>query len=262
MMPARRVSSLWVLLSFILSYLTMLLMTSQASGGAIPEIRMTSVKGGCFAMGDQAGDGGFDEKPVHGVCVDDFSLGTYEVTEAQWLAVMGSDAAPRISRGPDYPVSGVSWRQAGEFIKRLNALTGLKYRLPTEAEWEYAARSGGKQQTYAGTSDSKALAEFACGHESCDDTLLPVGSKKPNDLGIYDMSGNAWEWVQDRYDAYYYRQSPRNNPQGDPFGINRVLRGGSSSSTNGQLRTTYREYVAPDIRRDGIGFRLLLPAHQ
>lgn len=212
-------------------------------------------------MGDQSGDGGYDEKPVHEVCVDDFRLGIFEVTESQWKEVMGNELPLRFPHGPTYPATGVSWNDAREFITRLNTLSGLKYRLPTEAEWEYAARSGGKKQKYAGTSDEKTLGDYACSKLSCADTPLPVGQKQPNDLDIYDMSGNAWEWVQDRYDPYYYRQSPRKNPHGDPFGINRILRGGASDSVNGQLRTTYREYVAPTTRRDGVGFRLLLPAN-
>jgi formylglycine-generating enzyme required for sulfatase activity len=184
-------------------------------------------------------------------------MGVYEVTEGQWLAVMGSDLPLHSVRGPALPASGVSWTDARDFITRLNRLSGLKYRLPTEAEWEYAARSGGKQQLYAGSSDEKLLADYSCGKASCAGTPLPVGQKNPNNLDLYDMSGNVWEWVQDRYDPYYYRQSPRLNPQGDPFGINRILRGGGSDSVNGQLRTTYREYLAPAIRQDGVGFRLL-----
>ena len=243
-----------------LSLLLLILLEAQAHGAAAPEIRTAFVKGGCFLMGDRYGEGGYDEKPVHDVCVDDFNLGIFEVTEAQWKEVMGDYLPLRFTHGPAYPVSGVSWNDAREFIRRLNSLSGLQYRLPTEAEWEYAARSGGKQQKYAGTSDEKVLPDYACGAISCSDTPLPAGKKLPNDLGLYDMSGNVWEWVQDRYDSYYYRQSPRNNPQGDPFGINRVLRGGASDSVNGQLRATYREYVSPTARRPGIGFRVLLPA--
>lgn len=260
MKPANRVAQLYVPGAFILLFIFMLLMMSSQARAALPDIRTASVKGGCFRMGDQSGDGGYDEKPVHEVCVDDFSLGVFEVTEAEWKEVMGNELPLRFTRGPAYPACGISWNDARDFIKRLNALSGMNFRLPTEAEWEYAARSGGKQQKYAGTSDEKVLADYSCGKLSCAETLLPVGRKQPNDLGLYDMSGNAWEWVQDRYDPYYYRQSPRNNPQGDPFGINRILRGGASNSDNGQLRTTYREYVSPATRRDGVSFRLLLPS--
>jgi formylglycine-generating enzyme required for sulfatase activity len=245
--------------AFSLLFVIMMLTIRQAQGASIPVIQTVAISGGCFIMGDQAGIGGYDEKPAHEVCVDDFRMGVYEVTEGQWLAVMRSDLPLRPMRGPAYPASSVSWTDAREYILRLNKLSGLNYRLPTEAEWEYAARSGGKQHMYASSSDEKSLADYACGKASCAGALLPVGQKKPNDLGLYDMSGNAWEWMQDRYDPYYYRQSPRQNPQGDPFGINRILRGGGSDSVNGQLRTTYREYLAPAIRRDDVGFRLLLP---
>ena len=259
MQSTKRTRQRYLLAAFSLLFIYMILMTRQAQGAAIPDIQTVAVTGGCFRMGDQAGIGGYDEKPAHEVCVADFRMGIYEVTEGQWLAVMGSDLPLRSVRGPAYPASGVSWIDAREFIVRLNRLSGLNYRLPTEAEWEYAARSGGKQSLYAGTGDDKTLADFACSRMSCSSTALPVGQKKPNELGLYDMSGNVWEWVQDRYDPYYYRQSPKNNPLGDPFGINRILRGGSSDSVNGQLRTSYRDYLAPAVRSDGVGFRLLLP---
>lgn len=224
-----------------------------------PEIGLIFVKGGCFEMGDQYGNGGADERPVHTVCVDDFYLGTREVSEAQWLAVMGSPPPSR-TRGADFPVTTVNWFDANEFLSKLQGTSGLGYRLPTEAEWEYAARGGGRQWKYPGTNDPHMLGEFACFEGSCTGDPLPGGSKRPNPLGLYDMGGNVWEWVQDRYDGYYYRQSPRSNPAGDPFGVNRVLRGGSCSSAGGQLRTSYRDYVAPEVRRDGIGFRVALPA--
>jgi formylglycine-generating enzyme required for sulfatase activity len=254
---ANRFTQLYVPGAFLLLFIVTLL-AIQARAASVPDIKTAFVKGGCFQMGDLYGDGGYDEKPVHEVCVDNFSLGIFEVTEAQWQEVMGSDIQLKYLRGPSYPATGVSWNDAREFIIRLNRLSGLKYRLPTEAEWEYAARSGGRQQKYSGTNDEKILGDYACSKLSCADSPSPAGRRVPNDLGIYDMSGNAWEWVQDRYDPYYYRQSPRNNPQGDPFGVNRILRGGASDSVNGQLRTTYREYVAPATRRDGVGFRLLL----
>jgi formylglycine-generating enzyme required for sulfatase activity len=259
MSPANRVTQFYLPVAFLLLFIYMVILAGQAKATAIPEIRTALVAGGCFLMGDRSGEGGYDEKPVHEVCIDDFRLGVYEVTEVQWQEVMGNDLPLRFTRGPAYPAAGTSWNDAREFITRLNTLSGLRYRLPTEAEWEFAARSGGGEQKYSGTNAEKILANYACGKLSCAGTTLPVGQKQPNDLGLYDMSGNAWEWVQDRYDPHYYRQSPKKNPQGDPFGINRILRGGASDSVNGQLRTSYREYLAPNTRRDGIGFRLLLP---
>jgi len=251
----------FLLLLVILVPATLILPAGQVAGADVPEIKLAFVKGGCFSMGDQFGDGGGDEKPVHEVCVDNFYLGAFMVTEAQWQAVMGQTPPVRPqANGSDFPVTRVSWNDAGDFLTKLNMLTGLDYRLPTEAEWEYAARNGGKRQKYAGTGDEQQLRDYACYEASCEGMMQPVGRRRPNELGLYDMGGNAWEWVQDRYDAYYYRQSPRHNPQGDPFGVNRVVRGGDSTSASGQLRTSYRDYVAPDVRRDGIGFRVLLPA--
>jgi formylglycine-generating enzyme len=201
-----------------------ILPVERAAGAEVPEIKLSFVQGGCFKMGDQFGDGGMDEKPVHEVCVSNFYLGVSMVTEAQWQAVMGQTSPPHPqANGPDFPATRVSWDDAGEFLRRLNKLSGFDYRLPTEAEWEYAARGGGKRRKYAGTDDEQQLGSYACYEASCEDAMQAVGRRRPNELGLYDMSGNAWEWVQDRYDAYYYRQSPRQNPQGDPFGVNRVL---------------------------------------
>jgi len=259
MKPTKKAKQVYLQLAFSLLFIFIMLMTRQARGAAVPAIQTVAITGGCFMMGDQSGVGGYDEKPVHEVCVDDFRMAVFETTEEQWNAVMGSNLKLQSERGRLFPVSGVSWNDAREFISRLNRLSGLNYRLPSEAEWEYAARSGGKQYMYAGSNDEKTLPDFACSKASCAGDLIQVGQKKPNVLGLYDMSGNAWEWVQDRYDPYYYRQSPKNNPQGDPFGVNRILRGGGSDSVNGQLRTTYREYLAATVRRDGVGFRVVLP---
>jgi formylglycine-generating enzyme required for sulfatase activity len=258
MKPANKITNLYVPIAFFLLFLFMVLMANQSHGAAAPNIDTVAVPGGCFLMGDRSGAGGYDEKPVHEVCVDSFALGRTEVTELQWQQVMGSDLPLSVVRGPGFPATGVSWQDARDFISRLNSLTGKKYRLPTEAEWEFAARSGGKDYTYAGTSDEKTLADYACGKISCAGSPLPAMQKLPNDLGLYDMSGNAWEWVQDRYDPQYYRQSPRKNPQGDPFGVNRILRGGAATSVNGQMRVSYREYLAPNIRREYVGFRMAL----
>jgi formylglycine-generating enzyme required for sulfatase activity len=225
----------------------------------VPDIPMTYVKGGCFAMGDQFGDGAADERPVHEVCVDDFYFGTFEVTEGQWQALM-NDTPLTSRRGANYPAAGVSWKDAREFSKRLNERTGRHYRLPTEAEWEYAAKGGGKRQKYVGSDNETALATTAWYGANSDNTRHPVGQKQPNELGLYDLNGNVWEWVSDRYDAFYYRQSPRQNPTGDPFGVNRILRGGAYDSTSSRLRTSYRDYVAPEVRSENIGFRLLLQA--
>jgi formylglycine-generating enzyme required for sulfatase activity len=225
--------------------------------GTLPEIPVVAVKGGCFEMGDSFGDGGSDEKPLHEVCVDDFRIGRHEVTQELWQAVMGSNPSKFKGNG-QHPVENVSWDDARDFIRNLNEKSGRSWRLPTEAEWEYAARSGGLKQRFAGTSAVEALPEYAWHEENSNGTTHAVGTRQPNGLGLYDMSGNVWEWCADRYDRGYYKQSPRNNPKGDPFGINRILRGGAASSKSGFLRASYRDYVAPVMRGDLFGLRLVL----
>jgi formylglycine-generating enzyme required for sulfatase activity len=224
--------------------------------GTAPDIPIVFVKGGCFNMGDNFGDGGVDERPVHKVCLDNFYMGRYEVTQGEWEAVMGSNPS-RSKRGGNYPVDNVSWNGCMEFIRRLRVLTGLNWRLPTEAEWEYAARSGGEEQKFAGTDNEHDLGEYAW----YDDNSHPVGEKKPNRLGLYDMSGNVWEWVHDRYDRDYYRQSPSSNPKGDPFGVNRVMKGGSAMKGPGFLRLSYRDYLSPQTSGPCFGLRLALSAN-
>jgi formylglycine-generating enzyme required for sulfatase activity len=226
------------------------------AAGTLPDIPVVAVKGGCFEMGDTFGDGGRDEKPVHKVCVDDFRIAKYEVTQELWQAVMGSTPSGIKSNG-QYPVDNVSWNDAREFIRLLNIKSSLKWRLPTEAEWEYAARSGGMKQRYTGTNSIENLTDYAWFDNNSDMTTHPVGTRKPNGLGLHDMSGNVWEWCEDRYDRDYYKQSPTNNPKGDPFGINRILRGGSARAKSGFQRASYRDYVAPTVRGDLFGFRLV-----
>lgn len=220
------------------------------------EIPLVRVKGGCFRMGDSFDSGGADERPAHEVCVDDFSLGRYPVTQKQWVSVMGQN--PSQYRGDDLPVENVSWNDARAFIKALRVKTGRNWRLPSEAEWEYAAASGGKRQKYPGTSSEEALGEYAWLESNSGLQTHPVGTRKPNDLGLYDMAGNVWQWVQDRYDRDYYRQSPRRNPKGDPFGANRILKGGSVYQQATFLRVSYRDYQDPDKRANCVGFRLAL----
>ena len=223
----------------------------------VGEIPLVQVKGGCFLMGDIFDSGVADEKPAHEVCVGDFSLGRYPVTQKQWIGVMESKP-PQYREGDDLPVENVSWNDAQAFIRALNAKTGRKWRLPTEAEWEFAARSGGQKQKYPGTSSEAELEEYAWLESNSGLKTHPVGTRKPNGLGIYDMAGNVWQWVQDRYDRDYYRQSPRQNPKGDPFGANRILKGGSVYQQASYLRVSYRDYQDPDMRANCVGFRLAL----
>jgi len=208
-------------------------------------------------MGDIFGAGGLDEKPNHEVCVGDFSIGKYPVTRQEWFQVMGSN--PSQYRGAEnLPVEKISWNEAQAFVKVLRRKTGKKWRLPTEAEWEYAA-GGGKRQKYPGTSNDEELGEYAWFETNSGLKTHPVGTRKPNDLGIHDMAGNVWQWVQDRYDRDYYRQSPRQDPKGDPFGVNRILKGGSAYKDAHFLRVSYRDYQAPETRTNSVGFRLVLP---
>ena len=227
---------------------------------AAPDIEMVPVKGGCYRMGDTFGDGGKNEKPVHQVCVDNFSIGKYLVTQAQWQAVMGNNPSHFKECGPNCPVEQVSWEDVQKFIRRLNEQTGKHYRLPSEAEWEYAARSGGKHEQWAGTSVLAELGDYAWFEDNSSEKTQPVGTRRPNGLGLYDMSGNVWEWCKDRYDADYYKKSPQKNPRGAASGSSRVMRGGSWCLSEGLIRAASRNYRDPSRRLNCIGFRLALSA--
>lgn len=209
-------------------------------------------------MGDILGSGDPDEKPVHEVFVDDFWIGMYPVTQGQWQKVMKNNPS-RFKSGDDYPVDSVSWEEVQEFVRRLNRDTGRKYRLPTEAEWEYAARSGGKEENWAGTNDVSKLGEYAWYGENSGGRTHPVGRKKPNGLGLYDMSGNVLEWCADWYEEKYCENSPIENPKAPATGKYRVLRGGSWEYAPEHLRISRRDRGAPSVRKDYIGFRLALP---
>ncbi len=220
-------------------------------------MELVFVKGGCFQMGDVFGGGNNDEKPVHDVCVADFYMGKHEVTQAQWQKVMGENPSSNKQCGPDCPVESVSWNDAQEFIKKLNAKSGKQFRLPTEAEWEYAARSGGRKEKWPGTNDEAKLDEYAWYSGNNETQTQRVGTKKPNALGLFDMAGNIREWCQDWYGDTYYQTSPKDNPSGPATGEKRVLRGGDWDD----LRTTKRGADGPpDVRDNSNGLRILLPA--
>ena len=220
----------------------------------VPEIEMLLVKGGCFHKGDTFGDGSYDEKPVHEACLSDFYIGKYEVTQAQWQTVMGNN--PSKFTGDRRPVEMVSWEDAQNFIAKLNQMTGKNYRLPTEAEWEYAARSGGRREKWAGTSDESQLGDYAWFQGNSGSRTHVVGTKKPNGLGLYDMSGNVLEWVEDRYDDVYYEESPKDNPRGARTGDSRVVRGGSWFGNARYVRASARSWGHPANRFYTLGFRL------
>ncbi|QWR76335.1 formylglycine-generating enzyme family protein [Candidatus Magnetomonas plexicatena] len=199
------------------------------------------VVGGCYQMGDMFGDGFKNEKPVHEVCVDDFYIGTYPVTQSQWVSVMGSNPS-EFKFGDNYPVERVSRKDVMKFIDRLNELTGMVYRLPTEAEWEYACRSGGRKEKYSG---GNAADKYAWYGSNSGNGTSPVGRKKSNGLCIYDMSGNVWEWVADLYNTDAYSKHTRSNPINKDSGIEYVIRGGSWSSIVEYVRCPNRQDAGP-----------------
>jgi len=207
---------------------------------------------GCFQMGSRSGYK--DEKPVHEVCVDGYWLGQTEVTQGQWQKVMGKNPSHFKRCGSNCPVENVSWNDTQDFIRQLNARSNKAYRLPTEAEWEYACRSGGKNQTYAGSNSLNSVAWY--GNNSDKKTHL-VGQKNANGLGLYDMSGNVREWVQDNYSGSAYSTHLRDNPIYDAGGQNRVYRGGSWYGSVSFSRCAVRDLDTPGSSYDTLGFRLL-----
>lgn len=217
------------------------------------------VKGGCFDMGDASGKGALDERPVHKVCLDDYYMGKYEVTQEDWKKIM-DDNPSHFGDCGKCPVEKVSWDDAREYIAELNRKTWRKYRLPTEAEWEYAARDGGETRKWAGTCDMAALDEYAWYSGNSDSKTHPVGRKKPNDQGLHDMTGNVWEWTSDLYDEEYYRESPKKNPSGPDFGLSRVVRGGSWNYDPHHIRTASRFRSLPAKKLSFLGFRLAFTA--
>jgi len=220
---------------------------------------MVLIEVGPFTMGcsaDQGRDCISAEKPAHLVMVSSFYIAMYDVTQAQWEAVMDTNPSAH-KHCPDCPVDNVSWNDAMDFISRLNALTGRQYRLPTEAEWEYAARGGAHSRgyKYAGGNDIDLLAWYDA---NSGDTTHPVGSKQPNEAGLYDMSGNVWQWCSDWYADRYYSASPPANPKGPDQGTKRVVRGGSWTNFARVCRPASRYGTLPDKRFTNDGFRLAL----
>ena len=183
---------------------------------------MVPVEGGTFQMGSNYAEP--EEGPEHAVTLDNYYIGQTEVTQALWYAVMGTN--PSYFHGSSLPVEFIKWRECQEFIFKLNILTGQKFRLPTEAEWEYAARGGNKSKgyQYSGSNDIDAVAWYG---DNSGTKTHEVATKLPNELGIYDMSGNVWEWCQDWYNSKYFNNSPSKNPTGPLKGSRRVCRGGS-----------------------------------
>ena len=215
---------------------------------------MVYVEGGTFTMGctSEQGSECYDyEKPTHQVTLSSYYIGKFEVTQELWQAVMGSN--PSYFKGSNLPVENVSWDDIQAFIRKLNSLTGHTYRLPTEAEWEFAARGGIKSNGYK-YSGSYSLDQVAWYNDNSSSTTHSVGTKLPNEVGIYDMSGNVWEWCQDWYGTY--TSNFQTNPQGASSGSFRVLRGGSWDGSAGYCRVSNRIYSIPYGRDDSVGFRL------
>ncbi|GHU35956.1 hypothetical protein AGMMS50256_31890 [Betaproteobacteria bacterium] len=220
------------------------------------------IPAGSFTMGadKKFEDASSNETPQHRVTISKpFYLGKYEVTQAEWVAVMGNN--PSEFKGRSNPVDNVSWDDVQSFIQRLNAKEGKKYRLPTEAEWEYAARAGTKS-AYSFGDDAGQLGQYAWYEGNSGDQTCPVGQKQPNPWGLYDMHGNVWEWVNDWYKDSYYGSSPSTDPAGPSGGDLHVLRGGSWHYFAGTLRSAYRRSRAPDRRNENFGFRLALSPGQ
>ena len=217
---------------------------------------MVYVEGGTFTMGatPEQGDEIYDdEKPAHQVTVSPFYIGKYEVTQAEWFAVMGVNPSDTIHA--QFPVVCVSWDDCQEFIARLNAMTGKQFRLPTEAEWEFAARGGNKSKhyKYAGSNDIEQVAWYV---DNYDSVMHYVGQKAPNELGLHDMSGGVYEWCNDWYGEY--APAMQNDPKGPATASLRVRRGGSWGSSAKHCRVSLRYYWNPDIRSNVIGLRLAL----
>jgi formylglycine-generating enzyme required for sulfatase activity len=218
-------------------------------------MEMVKVKGGTFQMGSNNGEE--DEKPVHTVTVSDFSIGKYEVTQKLWFDVMGTNPSHFKNCGDDCPVEKVSWDDVQLFLKKLNQMTGKNYRLPTEAEWEYAARGGNQSKGYIYSGDN-LVGNVAWYDGNSGQQTQKVGKRKANELGIFDMSGNVSEWCRDSYNAGYYKLSNNmTDPKGPILGDSRVLRGGSRVGNPESVRAASRDRVNPGYSANNVGFRVV-----
>ncbi len=224
--------------------------TTETSS-SIPQ--MVFVQGGTFQMGGNDYPAG-DEKPVHTVSLSNFYIGKYEVTQEQWRYIM-EESPSFFSNCRRCPVENVNQYDIQLFLRRLYEKTGKYYRLPTEAEWEYAARGGQLNKNYR-YSGSNAIGDVAYYKYNSRSKTHPVGQQLPNELGIYDMSGNVWEWCSDYYEKKYYKHSPSANPTGPASGDCYSLRGGSWSNNDNYCRITDRNWDYPETRSKFLGFRV------
>lgn len=244
------------LLALILTVSSAFAVSAQEPTKNVLDIQMVVVEGGTFVMGgiEHYGEQCYpDEFPKHTVTVDDYYIGQYEVTQELYKFVMGYNPSHFV--GDSLPVDNISWVDAKTFIFELNKMTGKNYRLPTEAEWEFAARGGGlsKGFNYSGSDNINDVSW--CDGNSGRKTHK-VGTKAPNELGIYDMSGNVYEWCSDRYAIY--KSQEQINPQGPEYGKARVMRGGSWRSESRNCRNTYRSSEDYEARILNCGLRLVL----
>ena len=217
-------------------------------------LEMVYVQGGSFIMGSDVGSS--DERPLHQVTLGSFCIGKYPVTQELWETVMRHNPS-HFRKGSNFPVETVSWNDAQTFITELNNITGLNFRLPTEAEWEFAARGGVQSQGYvfSGGASIDEVGWFFNSSSSL--STHPVGTKAPNELGIYDMSGNVSEWCSDWYGSY--TASAKNNPTGPAQGSHRILRGGGWAVAANQCRVSHRAFDRPFASANWYGLRLALP---
>ncbi|MDR3340433.1 MAG: formylglycine-generating enzyme family protein [Candidatus Symbiothrix sp.] len=225
---------------------------SYLAAGNQKGFKMVYVQGGTFTMGctERGKNYDSDAKPAHQVTLSDFYIGRYEVTQKQWKDIMGINANPSYFKGDSLPVENISWEEVQEFIRKLNIQTNENYRLPTEAEWEYACRGGEcpAQYKYSGSNKVSNVAWF---RENSSGQTHPVGQKSPNKLGIYDMCGNVWEWCSDWKSAY--SSDSQTDPTGPSSGHRRIARGGSWNSDAWHVRVLYRDSSLPGGH---LGFRL------
>ena len=269
-------TGLWITLGLVLAVGLAVFFALRDQSGAreLERVRQTStfvaVQGGEFEMGSEQGD--LDELPVHSVLVSGFHIANYEVTQDLWETVMGNN--PSQNQGGALPVENVSWEDALEFCNALSEredrepcyrIKGASttcdwkangYRLPTEAEWEFAARGGNYSQGYI-YSGSNDISEVAFSNSSDAGRTRPVGKKSPNELGLHDMSGNVWEWCWDSYGEDYYSASPYENPRGTKADHIRCMRGGAWNRNEGRCRTSDRGKGSYDYKNSNLGFRLV-----
>jgi len=216
-------------------------------------IPLVYIQGSNFQMGDRKGES--IESRVHSVSIKSFYIGKFEVTQKQWKQITGSNPSS-FPQCEECPVERISYDDAKMFLNLLSEKTGKKYRLPTEAEWEFAARGGVKSMGYIFAGGDK-IDKIAWNDNNAKKTTHSVGTKQPNELGLYDMSGNVFEWCTDWFAEKYYKTSPVDNPSGPSSGDTRVIRGGSWKYKPGDLKATHRKFIRPGSRYNDVGFRVV-----